>query len=158
MPNANPVASNAGADIGRRRPVIRRVVRIGPRPVDDGRIVIRHVDLVRVGRCDVDVLPAALLLRRHGLLAGRLQLVVGLRLGTKPLDGVHDVGLLRQHRVAELLRPVELVAHHVEHVGRRRERLYAVVPVLLVERRLERIALKTLLAFAQRSASTTSSG
>ena len=63
---------------------------------------------------------------------------------TEPLDGVHDVGLLRQHRVAELLRPVEFLAHHVEHVGGRSERLHAVVPVLAVDRGFESVALQVL--------------
>ena len=139
-----PGRQNCDADIGRRRPVIGRIVRIRPVTIDHGGIVIRHVELVRIGRRDVDVLLAARALRGHRLLAGRLQLVVGLRLHTQALDRIHDVGLLRQHRVAELLRPVELVAHHVEHVGRGRERFYAVVPVLLVDRRLERVALESL--------------
>jgi hypothetical protein len=34
------------------------------------------------------------------------------------LDRVHHVGLLRQHGVAEILGPIDLVAHHLEHVRR----------------------------------------
>src|SRR4029077_2364791 len=90
-----PGRENSDADIGRRRPVIGRIIRIVPRPVDHGRIVIRHIDLIGVGRGDIDVLPAARALRGHGLLAGRLQLVVGLRLYAQALDRIHDVRLLR---------------------------------------------------------------
>jgi hypothetical protein len=41
----------------------------------------------------------------------------GARPRTQPLDRVHDVGLLGEHGIAEFLRPVELFAHHGQHVG-----------------------------------------
>ena len=75
---------------------------------------------------------------------GRLQLVVCVRLGAQPLNGVHHIGLLREHGIAELLRPVELAAHHGEHARRCGERLHAFIPALLVGFRLQCIALEVL--------------
>ena len=58
------------------------------------------------------------------------------------LDRVHHVSLLREHRVAELLRPVEIVVHHGEHRRRRHKRLDARVPILLRKRFVELVALE----------------
>ena len=74
----------------------------------------------------------------------RLQLVVRIRLGAQPLNGVHHIGLLRENCVTELLCPVQLVAHHLQHVGGCRERFDAFVPSLLVDLVLQRIALEIL--------------
>ena len=81
---------------------------------------------------------------RDLLLFRRLELVGCLRSRAQPLDRVHHVGLLRQHRIAELLRPVELVAHHAQHGRHGDERLHAGVPALLVQRRLQLVAGQSL--------------
>src|SRR5262245_57728255 len=139
-----PGRHHAGRDIAGRRPVVRRIGRIGPRTVDDGGIVVGHVDRIGLRRLDGDDLLVLLLADHDLLLLGRGQLVVGVRLRAQPLNRIHDVRLLRQHGVAELLRPVELRAHHGEHRRRRCELLEAVVPALLVDRGLELIALEIL--------------
>ena len=128
---------HAGGDISRPTEIIRRIGRIRPRPVYDSRIVVGHINCIGLRRLDDDDLPAALLLCRDGLLLGRAELVAGLGPRAQPLNRVHYVRLLRQHGVAQLLRPVELAAHHLEHRRRRGERLHAVIPLLLVHRRLE---------------------
>jgi hypothetical protein len=61
----------AGSDIVRRPEIIGRIVGIGPRAVNDRRIVVRHVEHVRLGWLDIDDLRAPYLLGRHGLLLVR---------------------------------------------------------------------------------------
>ena len=139
-----PGRDQAGADVAGSRPVVRRIGRIGPSAVDHGGIVVRHVDGVGGGRLDHDHLLATLLLDRDRLLLGRRQLVVGLRLRAQPLDRVHDVRLLRQHRVAELLRPIELRAHHREHVRRRRPAISRSRPTSACRPRLSASPLRFL--------------
>src|SRR5262249_52847894 len=148
---ADAGANDAGADIAGITPGVRRIVRIRPTAIDPRGLVVGHVALVRTGLLDGDDLLAAPTTAaaagrrdRHLLLLGGLQLVVLLRPVSQPLDRVHHVRLLSQHRIAELLRPVELVAHHLEGIGCCREALDAVVPALLVDRGLERIALEIL--------------
>ena len=141
-----------------RRKVVRRIIRIRPGTVNDRWIVVRHIHLGGRRRLDDDVLGRRLsflclataslrrgrALDRDGLLLGRLQLAVGLRASTQSLDRVHKLRLLRQHGVAELLRPVELVGHHGEHVRDLGERLHAVVPALLGERSRQCFALEAV--------------
>ena len=143
---ADARADHAGPDIAGPiiRPIGRRIRRIIPGAVDNAGIVIRHIDRVRLRGLDCDDLPSILLLRHDRLLRGRDELVVRLRLQTKPLDCIHDVGLLGENRVAKLLGPVELIAHQFEHVRRRRQRFDAVVPALLDDGGLKRVALEGL--------------
>src|SRR6266545_3813382 len=56
-------------------------------------------------------------------------------LGLDPelLDRIHEVFLLSQKRIAELLRPVELLAHHRQHLRKIHQRLDAGVPSLRFE-------------------------
>ena len=129
--------------VGRRK-IIRRIVGIGPIPVDHCGLVVRDVDFGRRGRLDHDVLLLVLGLDRDRLLLGGLQLAVVPGTGPQPLDRVHDIGLLRQHGVAELLRPIELLRHHRQHGRNLDQRFQAVVPALLGERAGERIALEGL--------------
>jgi hypothetical protein len=58
------------------------------------------------------------------------------------LDRVHHLGLLRQHRVLELLGPIEIVVHHGEHGRRRHQRLHARVPILFGKCVVELVALQ----------------
>ena len=100
--------------VGRRK-IVRRIVGIGPIPVHYGRLIVRNVELGGGGRLDRDVLLLVLGIDRDRLLLGGSELAVGPRARAQPLDRVHDVRLLGQHGVAELLRPIELLAHHVQH-------------------------------------------
>jgi hypothetical protein len=59
------------------------------------------------------------LVDRDGLLFGRSQLVVGLSFSAQALDGIHDIRLLGDDRITELLRPIKLAAHHFEDGWRR---------------------------------------
>jgi len=56
------------------------------------------------------------------------------------LHGIHDILLLREEGVAELLRPVELLVHHRQHVGKRDQRFHARVPGFFLDGLRDRIA------------------
>ena len=124
--------------------IIRRIGRDRASPIDNGRIVVRHIDRIGLGRLNDDDLLALLLFLCDLLLLGRRQLVVGIGLRAQPLDGVHHVRLLGQDRVAELLRPVKLRAHHCEDIRRGNQRFHAVIPRLLVHRGLQFITFEVL--------------
>jgi len=150
--NGNPEGKtrrdHARADIGRIPEVIGWIVRVGPGSVNRRRIVVRHVDRIGIGRLDDDHLLAFLRLNADLLLLGGDQLFAVVRFGAKALDRVHHIRLLREHGIAEILGPVELVAHHRNDVRRAGKRLDAVVPGLFVDLLLQGIALQ-ILAFLQ---------
>jgi hypothetical protein len=102
----------SGADISWITPVIRRILWIRPGAVYDRGVVVRHVKPFRVGRLDRDDLPTLLLPLGHRLLLARGQLVVGIGFRAQALNGIHDICLLREDRIAQLLRPTKLLAHH----------------------------------------------
>ncbi len=139
--------NHSRTDIGRIAPIVRRIFRIGPAAVDGRRIIVRHVHRCGIGLLDHDDLLAFLRLDADLLLLGGDQLLVVIGLGAQALDRIHHIGLLREKGVAELLGPVELVAHHGEDVGGAGQRLDAIVPALLVHLRLQRIALEALALF-----------
>ena len=126
----------------RRREVVWRIGGIGPVAVNDGWIVIGHVNRVRHGWFDDDDLLALLLSYRNLLLLGRGQLVVGLGSRPQTLHRIHDIRLLRENGIAQLLRPVELFAHHRQHARCSNQGLHAFVPALLVDGRLQWIPLE----------------
>ena len=97
-------------------PVVGRIVRIPPGAVDDGRLIDRDVDgLGRRRLDDVDGLCVRARLLHDLLLLVALEVACFVRLGAQELDLVHHLVLLGEKRIAELLRPVELVAHGLEH-------------------------------------------
>ena len=148
---------DAGGDIARLWPIIGRIGRIGPRSVDDGWVVIRHIHRSgSVGAMATTCLPP--ITDGDALLLRRLQCVIGLRFGAQTLNGVHHVWLLRDDRITQLLGPIELRAHHFKYAWRRHQRFNAVVPILLGDGGLERIARELLVGLYQRSACTTSRG
>ena len=77
------------------------------------------------------------------LLRGALELPRRLGAGAQALNGGEHVLLLSQEGVAELLKPVELLVQHREHLGEEDQRLHAVVPGLLLQRFVELSALET---------------
>ena len=133
---------HAGADIGRVAEVIGWIFRIRPGSINRRRIVVRHVHRIGIGLLDDDRLLVFLCLNADLLLLGGDQLLVVIGLGAQALDRVHHVRLLREHGIAQVLGPVDLVAHHRNDVCGAGERLDAVVPRLLLDLRLQRIALQ----------------
>jgi len=65
-----------------------------------------------------------------------------LRAGAQCLYRVHDIGLLREESVAQIFGPGQLVAHHVEHLRRRNQSFYAVIPLLFLNRVFQRFAFE----------------
>ena len=68
---------------------------------------------------------------RDGLLVVALQEAGGLDFGAELLDRILDVAELVEHRVAERLRPVEIVAHHLDDARIVQQRGDARIPLLL---------------------------
>ena len=112
------------------RRVGRRVVAVDRRRAvdDDGRrVVLRHVDHLRIGRDDGD----DLLLDLHDLLAVGLEVAGRLRLAAKALDRLQHRALVGDDRLAQRARPVEIGAHHLHDVGIVEQRLDRVVPLVV---------------------------
>ncbi len=112
----------------RRIIVIRRIRRIPPRSVYHGGIINRHVDYLRAGRLDLD----DCFLDDNNLLLRRLEVARSLSFCAKTLDGVHDIFLLREEGIAQLLCPVEFLAHHVEDLRKIHQGFHARIPVLFL--------------------------
>jgi hypothetical protein len=85
------------------------------------------------------------LLDDHLLLFRGLQVALRLRLSTESLDGVHDVLLLRQKRVAQLQGHVELLAHRAKDLGKVHQRFHTRVPVLRLQGLGKRLAFQGLI-------------
>ena len=104
---------------GRIRVVVRRVWSGVVAPVrhpvgdDSRRVVLRHVDHLRIRRLDVD----DLLLDPHDLLVVRLEVARALGLATERLHGLDHGALVRDDRLAERGGPVEVVTHLLDDVG-----------------------------------------
>jgi hypothetical protein len=124
-------------DIGRRVDVIRRR-RVPPVAVHHGRVVGRDVHHLRLRRFDDIDLLAALQLGSDDLLFSRLQVAGSVGARPQALYAVHHLLLLGQESVAQLLHPVEVVAHLLQdlrHCGQGPDRR---IPGLLAHRSLQR--------------------
>src|SRR5262245_2939252 len=141
--------SRAEPDESRRRDTCRRgpearIVRLRRRSVGGTvhrrRLVLRDVDHLRIRRLDGDHLRTARTARTarrladDGLLRRRLEVAGVVRLGAQALCCVHQLVALRQERVAQVLRPFQIVRHAVQDVGEDREGFHAWVPVELRQR------------------------
>ena len=137
---------HAGGNVARITPIVRvcRIVGVWPIAVDHLWFIIGNVEGVRHSRFDRNDLPVPLLLHAYDLLLGRLELFPVVSPRAHPLHAVHDVLLLRKERLAELLRPIKTLVHHLQNRGRCHERLDARVPSLLLRRGFERIVLEVL--------------
>ena len=123
-------------DAGGRREREGRVFRPGPRPVDDGGIVVGHVNEIGTDRLHDDLV----ILVPDSLLRCRFQRARGDGELAQPLDGIHYVRLLREKSVADLFGPLQIPLHHSQRVREGHERLHAEVPVLMLQARRERVA------------------
>ena len=124
---------------------IGRIGWIGPCTIHHSRIVRRDVHHLGIGRFDLDHGGLRCgLLDDHRLLFRGLQVALRLRLGAESLDGVHDVLLLRQKRVAQLLGHVELLAHRGKDLGKVHQRFHTRIPALCLKGLGKRIAFQGL--------------
>ena len=116
----------------------RRIRGIPPWPVDNYRIVARHINNLGIYRYNFDHLT----FNNHLLLFGSLEIARSLGLLPQSLNGVHDTGLLSQESFTQSLCPGCLLSHHVEDLRKRRERLHAQVPVHFVQGVVECVSLE----------------
>ena len=126
--NGHPGHVSAG---WRRWWIDNRRIRINGRTVDDGRIVSRHIDDLRVGLLNDNDLLALDNFCFHFLLLSGLKIARVLGLFPHPLNGIHHVGLLGQKRVAQIGSPLDIICKAVHYVRESRKSLYAWVPRLL---------------------------
>ena len=92
------------------------------------RLILRHVDDFAARRLDDDVLAAVVLFLGHLDLVVGLDDAVGHRLLAQLLDGVENIFLLVDDRLAEKLGPVEVIGHHLDDLGIVQQRDHAAVP------------------------------
>jgi hypothetical protein len=85
-----------------------------------------------LSRLDRDYLVAALnCFGLYFLLRTGFQGPFTFRLGPHPLDRIHDVRLLREERVSQIGRPLDVSGHSLDHVWSRGQSLDAWIPRLL---------------------------
>src|SRR5207247_1417298 len=130
-------------DVAGRIPRHCGVVRRRGRAVHRVRAVRGDVYDLRVRGLDPDDLLLLDDLAGDDLLLRRLEGTGLVCLRPHPLHHVEDDVLLAEERIPQILRPVEIVRHALEQVGKARERLHARVPVLALERLVEGLALQT---------------
>ena len=130
-------------DVAGRIPRHCGVVRRRGCPVHGLRTVLGDVHDLRIRRLHPDDLLLLDDLTGDDLLLRRLEGTGLVCLRPHPLDRVEDLVLLVEEGIPQILRPVEIVRHALEQVGKARERLHARVPVLALERLVEGLALQT---------------
>src|SRR4051794_11896439 len=77
---------------------------------------------------------------------------------SKPLYDIHDVRLLREQRIAQLRRPIELIGHYGEYARDCHERFHVLVPRLLGNRGRKSIAFQVVLAWSSDSLARAQAG
>src|SRR5262249_56410053 len=92
------------------------------RHVDDLRVVLRHIDHLRIRGLHLDDRLIVVGLRRYLLLRRGLQISYMLRLGAQALHGIEHALLIGRERRPELARPVDLLTHHVDDLRELDER------------------------------------
>ena len=92
-----------------------------------GRVVLRHVDHLRIGGDDLD----DFLFDHHDLLTVGLEVARRLRFTAKTLDRVQHRALVFDDGFAQRGRPVEIATHHVHDIGIIEQRFHRVVPLLI---------------------------
>jgi hypothetical protein len=129
--------SEAERDCASRYRITRRIVHrwigiVRGRAPDSHRVVCWHVDYL--GACLLNHDHALVLgsLGFHSLLLVRLQLSGISRPDAHSLHGVHQVALLREKGVADLIRPFDVLGHVPDDIGERRHGLHTGIPPLLL--------------------------
>ena len=143
--DANTERDHASRDNGARRRrgrIVDRRVRVDRRAIDDDRVVDGDVDDLGARRLDDNDRLLLDDLRLDLLLLVRLERAGPFGLLAHPLDGVHDVALLLQERVAEFGGPLDVVAKTLDDVGQRGHRLDAWIPRLFRDLVSQRLVLQ----------------
>jgi hypothetical protein len=116
---------------GRR--VVNGWVGIDRRAVHHHRIIRRYIYNLWISLLDHDHTLALDDLRFHLLLLGRFQIAVVLCLLAHSLDGIHDIALLCQERVAQIRGPLYVIRHALYDFGQPGQRLNARIPGLVCD-------------------------
>jgi hypothetical protein len=122
--------------------VVDRRIRVDGRTVDDDGVVGRDIDDVGARGLDDDDFLLLDDLRLDRLLLARRQSSLVLGLLAHPLNRIHDVGLLSEEGVSEIVRPLNVVAEPLDHVGEGGHRLDGGVPRLPGDRVREGLVLE----------------
>ena len=101
---------------------------------DISGIVGGHIDHLRIRLLDHDYLLVLDGLFFDLLLVIRSQSSFLLGLRAHPLDGVHDIALLRQKGITEIGGPLNVIGEAFDHVGQSGHRLNAWIPGLFLNR------------------------
>jgi hypothetical protein len=116
------------------------ILRPRPGPVNHSRVVSGHIYNFRINGFNLDVLT----FDNHLFLRAGLEIAGGISFMPQSLNGCRDIGLLIHEGLAQPVCPVPLLGQHVEDLRKRRERLNAVVPRLLLQGAIERLPLNAL--------------
>src|SRR6185503_1077505 len=95
--------------------------------INDLRVVLRHIDHLRLRRFNSDNLA----LGDHFLLRGSLKVTGSAGLGAQFLDRVANLVRFRDVSLPECCRPFGILYHHVQHLRIMCDRLDAHIPVLV---------------------------
>jgi hypothetical protein len=113
--------------------IVNGRVGVDGRTVNHYRIIRGYVDDLWVGLLDHDHTLALDDFGFHLLLLGRFQIAGVLCLFAHSLDGIHDIALLRQERVAQVRGPLNVIRQALYDVGQPGQRLNARIPGLLCD-------------------------
>jgi len=102
-----------------------RIRRPPPVPVDNLRIVTRHIDNLRIDRINFDTIT----FDNHLLLGARVEIALSVCFRAESLNGCRYTVFLIRVSVTQPLGPGRLPNHHVEYLWKRRQRPDARVPV-----------------------------
>ena len=107
-----------------RRKIIRGIGRVSPRPVNDLRIVNRHIDdALRDGGNDDQVAIVS-----HNLLIRAAQKSGELGLPTQPLNRIKRRGFLLRNRECDLRDPIQVRRHNRHNLREWRKRFHRGIP------------------------------
>jgi hypothetical protein len=139
---ADPEKDAGSNVVFRQRETEWRIRRIRPDTVGDGTVIDGNIDNPGARGLDDDRLFPG----RDHLLRGGCERSRSLRFAAQALHRIHDVALLRQEGVANLLHPIKPTVHHLQNLRKGDQRLHAGIPVLRLK------CLGQLIAFERRVA------
>jgi lysophospholipase L1-like esterase len=87
----------------------RRYARSPTFNVNDGRVVLRGIDILRLGRNDLNVISLGV----NGLFIGTHQIPEASRLPPQTLDGIRHICRLVQKRIPNAGSPIHVISHHI---------------------------------------------
>ena len=111
-------------------PVHGRISAPPPRAIDHPRVVVRHIDDVRLGRLYVDYFALA----HNAHLLVRLQVASCVCTASQTLHGLDHVSFLCHERLTQLLGPLQVFNHPFKHRWKCDQGFDAGIPVAVLNR------------------------